>query len=171
MDCRKVIKVLGVLSIIGAIFCFLGGIGAIAGGGLMSAVGANEELMGQVASDPGVSQSMDELNSQLVANGGQATDTQTAVVGVGIGIIVLGVIFIITGILDILEGVFAFKAANGKGANPAFIFGVIALVLNVVTVIASVIQGGSIFSYLFSIIISALYVYCAKTIKDEEANA
>ena len=172
MNCRKVIKVLGILSIIGALLGFAAGAFLVVGGGAMTAMSGNEEFMGevqnQIENDPESAAKLAELNEQL-ANENMNMDAQGAVAFSGVALLILGVTLIISGIFSIVEAVLAFKAAGGKGAQPAFIFGIISLVFTVIAALSSGIQG--IGTYFVSIVLNVLYVYCAKTIKDEEANA
>ena len=67
-------------------------------------------------------------------------------------------------ILAILEGIFGFRAAKGKGATAALFIGIISL--------ATAIGGdtGGILGAILAIIIAGIYVYCAKAIWDNKGK-
>ena len=165
MDFRKTLKVLAVLSIIGGILGIIfGGLAAL-GGGAVTAMSGNEEMMSQISGDEEVAQSIANFNAQA----GTDLTAEQGVAGAGILIVIVGILSFISGIFEILMGIFGLKAVNGKGAGPAFVIGIITLVFNVISLVAG--GGRNIIGGLISVALAGLYVYCAKSIKDEEAAA
>ena len=165
MDFRKTLKVLAVLSIIGGILGIIfGGLAAL-GGGAVTAMSGNEEVMSQISGDEEVAQSIADFNAQA----GTDLTAEQGVAGAGILIVIVGILSFISGIFEILMGIFGLKAVNGKGAGPAFVIGIITLVFNVISLVAG--GGRNIIGGLISVALAGLYVYCAKSIKDEEAAA
>lgn len=165
MDFRKTIKVLAILSIIGSVFCIIGGALATFGGGAVSALSGNQEVMSEIAGDEDVQQGLAELNAQA----GTDLTAEQGVAGAGAIILVAGIMMIISGIFNLLMGIFGLKAAKGQGANKAFVIGIISVVINVISLVVS--GGSNIIGGLISIALAGLYVYCAKSIKDEESAA
>ena len=163
MDFRKTIKVLAILSIIGGVLGVVFGILGVVGGGAVTAMSGNEEIMSEIAGDADVAQSINEFNEAADTN----LTAQEGVAGAGVLIVIIAVLSFISGIFNILMGVFGLKAAKGQGANKAFVIGIIALIFDVIGLIASIGQNG--FGGIISVALAALYVYCAKSIKDEEA--
>ncbi len=165
MDFRKTLKVLAVLSIIGGVLGIIfGGLAAL-GGGAVTAMSGNEEVMSQISGDEEVAQSIADFNAQA----GTDLTAEQGVAGAGILIVIVGILSFISGIFEILMGIFGLKAVNGKGAGPAFVIGIITLVFNVISLVAG--GGSNIIGGLISVALAGLYVYCAKSIKDEEAAA
>ena len=165
MDLRKTLKVLSILSIIGGILAILVGGFATLGGGALTAMSGNEEVMSAIREDGDVSSSLQEFNEQA----GTDLTAEEGVAGAGILVVVVGILSFVSGIFELLMGIFGLKAVKGQGANKAFVFGIIALIFNVIGVVAG--GGSNIVGGLISIAITGLYVYCAKGIKDEEAAA
>ena len=165
MDPRKTIKILAVISlifgIIGLIFSGL----AIIGGGAFTAMSGNQQIVSELESDPELADSINQLNQAA----GTDLDAQGAAAATGVLVLVIGIVGIISSVFSILEAVFGFKAAGGKGAKPAFIIGIIAVVFAVVSLILNGASG--IISSAISIAVSGLYTYCAKQIMDEESGA
>ena len=76
-------------------------------------------------------------------------------------------------ILAILEGIFGFRAAKGKGATAALFIGIISLATAIVRLIMAIVSGGGtgrILGAIPAIIIAGIYVYCAKAIWDNKGK-
>lgn len=165
MDPRKTIKVLAILALVFGIIGVIGSLLMLVGGGAITAVSQNEQIMSEVANDQEVANAVNDANNAL----GTDMDAATATASTGVMVIIVALISLISAITGILEGVFGLKAANGKGAKPAFIFGIVEIVLAAIGLIAS--GFSSLFGSVISIVIAALYTYCAKQILDEENGA
>ena len=164
MNPTKTIKVLAIIALVFGILGLIGSIFAIIGGGAVTAVSQNEEIMSQIANDEDVSASLSELNNAI----GQDVSPEEATAGAGVLFMAAGIIGIISSIFGILEGVFGLKAAKGdvSGASKAFVIGIIEIVIAVIGVFA----GAGLVSAVINIAIAALYTYCAKQIKDGAAE-
>ncbi|MCR5357938.1 MAG: hypothetical protein K6E63_11115 [Lachnospiraceae bacterium] len=81
--------------------------------------------------------------------------------------LLMGIILIICGIVDLLQGIFSRNAAKDSSKiGPAWIFAIIGLATSVISMISSAIKDpGTIVSGLFSVAISALIFVAANTIK------
>ena len=164
MNPTKTIKVLAIIALVFGILGLIGSVLAVLGGGAITAVSQNEEIMSQVANDEQVASSLNDLSNSL----GEDVDAQTATAGAGAIFLIAGIIGIISSIFGILEGVFGLKAAKGdvSGASKAFVIGIIEIVIAVIGVFA----GAGLVSAVINIAIAALYTYCAKQIKDGAAE-
>jgi len=110
------------------------------------------------------------VGSFAVAGGGAAaediatnTDLQT---GVGV-FIVLGILALAAGVVDLLEGIFALRAAkDASKVKPLWIFAIIGVVLGVMALIATITNGGeNVLSDVFSLALSCFTFYLANNIK------
>ncbi len=164
MDFRKTIKVLSILALIGGILSVLGGAFMLLGGGAATAISQNQELMSEMDNDEEMAAKLAQMNAQA----GTDLDASKTMLGTGIIIFAAGAIVLILGILEIIQGSAGLKAAKGYGAGKAFGVGIAVLVLNIISAVLNISRGAGIWSSAISIAITALYVYCAKMIKDEE---
>ena len=92
------------------------------------------------------------------------TDLQT---GVGI-FFFLAILALVSGVVDLLEGIFALRAAkDASKVKPLWIFAIIGVILAVMALITGIINGGteSLGSNVFSLAISCCMFYLANNIK------
>ena len=167
MKHAKIIKVLSVLALIVGILGLIGGVVLLAGGGMVASVTGNEELISQFNNDPTLTSALDEMN-QIAGTNVTPGTVPAAVGGLMIG---AAVMVVVSSIFAILEGVFGFRAARGKGATAALIIGIISLATAVVHLITSALSGqggGAIIGAIPAIIIAGIYVYCAKALRDNK---
>jgi hypothetical protein len=98
-----------------------------------------------------------------------ATTTPDDNLAMGIGVVFfLGIVMLVSGIVDILEGVFALRAAkDASKAMPLWIFAIIGLVLSVLSLITGITNGsGSLLSDLVSVALNGGFFYLANNIKN-----
>ncbi len=164
MNPTKTIKVLAIIALVFGILGLIGSFLALLGGGAVTAVSQNEEIMSELASDEDISANLDQISDSL----GTDVDAGTATAGVGMIVIIAGIVGIISSIISILEGVFGLKAAKGdvSGASKAFVIGIIEIIIAAIGAFA----GSGLVSAVINIAVAALYTYCAKQIKDGAAD-
>ncbi|MBR6400965.1 MAG: hypothetical protein IKS17_07080 [Firmicutes bacterium] len=167
MDFRKTIKVIAILAIIGGVLNIIVGGLALIGGGAATAVSQNEEIMAELNNDAEFADAMSQFSNAA----GTEVDAQAATAGVGVIVIVAGIISLVLGIIQIIQGKSGLNAAKGLGAEKAFKWGIVVLVIGVINAIVGMSGGkGSIVGYIVNLAITALFIYCAKSIRDEEAG-
>ena len=160
----KAIKIVSIIVLIYGILLGIGGILLTAGGG----IGNNSEAINSaIAENSEASSSMDEINNTF---GTDAKPAEAAVV-VTSALLVLGIVFVISAIFDIIAAVLGLKAAKGGNPNPAFIFGIIDIVLSVISIVTY--KGNydifSVISLIIGFAISAIYTYAAYQLKKQRA--
>ena len=98
-------------------------------------------------------------NEEIATN----TDLQT---GVAI-FILMGIIMLASGVVDLLEGIFALRAAkDASKVKPLWIFAIIGVVLGAMALITSIVNGGeNVLSDVFSLALSCCMFYLANNIK------
>ena len=133
---QKIIRILGILIVIGAVLCFIGGIALLGLGGIGATVVQETE--------------------------------KEAVLGVGVAL-VIGVILIVSGIVDLIEGIFALRASNdATKARPLWIISLIAVILSVISLVAGLINGADdILSSVYSAAMNIGIFFLANNIKNE----
>ena len=132
---QKIVKVLGILSIIGAVIGFLLALSMLGVGGL-SVFNVNESASDEVF--------------------------------MGIGLfLVLGIVTLVGSVFGLLEGIFSLKAAKDAAkAQPLWVISLISLVLDALSVIATLTNGGeNVLTDIFTLAISAFTFYLANNIK------
>ena len=164
----KAIKIVSIIVLIYGILLGIGGILLTAGGGIgTSFVGNNSEAINSAIAENSEASSMDEINNTF---GTDAKPAEAAVV-VTSALLVLGIVFVISAIFDIIAAVLGLKAAKGGNPNPAFIFGIIDIVLSVISIVTS--KGNydifSVISLIIGFAISAIYTYAAYQLKKQRA--
>lgn len=165
----KAIKIVSIIVLIYGILLGIGGILLTAGGGIgTSFVGDNSEAINSaIAENSEASSYMNEINNTF---GTDAKPAEAAVV-VTSALLVLGIVFVISAIFDIIAAVLGLKAAKGGNPNPAFIFGIIDIVLSVISIVTS--KGNydifSVISLIIGFAISAIYTYAAYQLKKQRA--
>jgi vacuolar-type H+-ATPase subunit I/STV1 len=99
-----------------------------------------------------------------VATIDSATDEQATGVAV---VFFLGIVLLVTGVVDLLEGIFSLRAAkDASKAGPLWVFSIIGLVLAAIAVIASLMNGGqSLGSDICTLLINGGIFYLANNIK------
>ena len=137
---QKIVRVLGILDIVGAVLSLVGGIGMMGLGG----VGAT---LPEMATD---------------------NDLRT---GVGV-FMFLGIILIVTGIANLLEGIFAVRAAkDASKVGPLWIFAIVNIILSVLALVTSIVNGGKdTLSSIFSLAVNCFMFYLANNIKKLSNN-
>lgn len=164
----KAIKIVSIIVLIYGILIGIGGILLTAGGGVgTSFVGSNSEAINSaVAENSEASSSMDEINNTL----GTDAKPAEAAITVTTALVVLGIVFIIAAVFDIIAAVLGLKAAKGGNPNPAFIFGIIDIILSLVSIFTSKgIDAFSLVSVIIGIVISVIYTYAAYQLKKQRA--
>lgn len=134
---KKILKIIGILTIIGAVLSLIGGILMMAGGG--AATGMEEA----------------------------ATDTDlqngiAAMIGVGIVIVISGIINLISGIVSVKASK---DGKYGKIAWIFAILGIIGALINGVSNLTSSFSFSTLLSTLISLALSAMIFFAAKTVK------
>ncbi len=151
---RTILKVAGILCLVFGILGVIGGIMLIVGG-----CGAN------MVAGMAIDQMTAEEAAELAEIGGAA-----AVGGLTAGIMIGGVVALISSAITIIEGIFSLRAAkDSTKATPAFIFAIIGLVGSVFSMIGSLSNGfnfANLLSGLASVAISVLIFMAAKTVRD-----
>ena len=135
---RKILKIVGILTIIGAVLSLLGGVLMLVGGG---AVGASAP---EAATDPEVQSGVATL---IVA---------------GVIVLISGVVSLISGIVSVKA------SKENRYGKVAWIFAIIGIVMSVVRAISTIAQGASltnILSVLLNIALSVMIYFAANTIK------
>ena len=100
--------------------------------------------------------------------GAASLDVNDENVAAGVGIMVLlGIVLLVDGIVSLLQGIFSLRAAKDAAkATPLWIFSLIGLVLAVLSLIASITNGGQgVLTEIFSLVISGFTFYLANNIK------
>lgn len=102
--------------------------------------------------------------------GAPTTPDDNLAMGIGV-VFFLGIVMLVSGIVDILEGVFALRAAkDASKAMPLWIFAIIGLVLSVLALITGITNGsGSLLSDLVSVVLNGGFFYLANNIKNHAA--
>lgn len=167
----KAIKIVSIILLIWGILGCLGGIALTAGGGLGTSfvVNNSDEINENLSQSSEVNSAVNELNNAL------GTDVSVAGASgiITAGILIIGITLIISSVFDILSAVFGFKAAKGKSAKPAFVIGVISIVLCLISIISTFTSGGvsvsSIISEIIGLILPVIYTYAAYILKKEQA--
>jgi len=143
---QKVLLVLSILNIIGAVLALLGGLAMMMGGALIGAVDSSEAAAALAGS--GVSQG--ELG---------------VVAALG------GFLVIFAGVIELVMGILGVRAANdNQKIMPVWVLSIISLILNAVGFIACIVNGsfgtqGA--TYIISLILAALMMWIANNIKQE----
>lgn len=169
MNHAKIIKVISVLALIIGIIGLIVSLILMLTGGLVASVSGNPEITSEMANDPALTSALNELNTAT----GSDLPMEAAPAAVGVLIIIAAVMMLISSIFAILEGVFGFRAAKGKGATAALFIGIIALATAIVRLIMAIVSGGGgsgILGAIPAIIIAGIYVYCAKAIRDNKGK-
>ena len=137
---QKIVRVLGILDIVGAVLSLVGGIGMMGLGG----VGAT---LPEMATD---------------------NDLRT---GVGV-FMFLGIILIVTGIANLLEGIFAVRAEkDASKVGPLWIFAIVTIILGVLALVTSIVNDGQdTLSSIFSLAVNCFMFYLANNIKKLSNN-
>ena len=141
---KKILKVLGILTIIFAVFELLSGIGMVGCG----------SLLGSATSVEGVT-----------------VDDAAAVAATSGLIMVYGILVLVEGIIELLLGIFSVRASNDfSKIGPAYTLSIVGLILSVIGLIMTFVNGGftasDIIGGLVGIAFSGVLFYAAKTIKD-----
>ena len=141
---KKILKVLGILTIIFAVFELLSAIAMVGCG----------SLLGSATSVEGVT-----------------VDDAAAVAATSGLITVFGFVVLIEGVIELLLGIFSVRASNDfSKIGPAYTLSIVGLALSVIGLIMTFVNGGftasDIISGLVGIVFSGLLFYAAKTIKD-----
>ncbi len=131
---QKIVKVLGILCIIGAVF------------GLFAAVGA----------------------FGLGASGAVQMTNAEAATGVG-AVLAAGVILLLSAVFDLLEGIFALRAAKDAAkAQPLWVISIIGVVFSVISLIMTFGSGAQeVTSSVCSLLLSCLIFFLANNIKKQ----
>ena len=133
---QKIVKILGILDIISAVLCIIGAIGMFGLTGV-AALGVPDSGL----------------------------DAESAAIGLG-SIMAVGILLLIAGIVDLLEGIFAIRASrDASKVGPLWIFAIVAAVFSLISLIASIIQGQQIGSNIVSLVINCFTFYLANNIK------
>ena len=145
---RKVLKVLGILSIIGGALGIIFGLLAVAGGGL---------LAGEISTPGAV----------------DAANMENAAAATGL-VLIAGIALLLSGIFSLLLGIFSVRGANDfSKVNGAFILAVIDIVVIVLGIVCTIASGSGltgIGSSIFSLIFAGAICWAAKTINDGTAG-
>ena len=149
-NAKSTLKILGILCIILGVLGILGGIGILVGGSFLSG----------------------ELFSSAV-NTAEDAAAATAVTGL---LLVGGVVALVSGIIDLLEGIFSVRASNDfSKIQPAYIFAIIGLALAIISLILDIVNGVSsgaafdlstILGDIVAIVFNGCLFYAAKTVKE-----
>ena len=136
---KTLLKVMGILSIIGAVLGFIGAIIMFVGGGL---VAANPEIMEGT-------EGADQAGPLLI--------------GVGIGALISAVIELLDGIFSVRA------SKDSAKWKPAWIFAILSLIASVITLIMGIIQNGAsgIITNIVSIALAVLIFVAANTVKSD----
>lgn len=141
---KTLLKVLGILSIIGAVIVFLFGVLTMAGGGLMA---ANPDAVAEAQA--GVADA-DKIDAAKVF-------------GAGIGLI-------ITAVLELLQGIFSVRASKDSSKyKGAWIFALINLVAGVINIIVYFAgqSNDKLFSLIGTLALAVLTFIAANTVKKD----
>ena len=139
-NAKSTLKVLGILSIIFAIFGIILGIGFLAGGNVFT---------------------------KSLVKSGEATDEAFAMSGI---MYALGAFVVIESIVDLFLGIFSVRASGDfSKAKPAYTLSIIAIILTIITGIVSF-AGGATATSIIDLVVSLVFGVCimlaAKTAKD-----
>ena len=104
--------------------------------------------------------------------GGAALDTEEAATNAdlqqGVAIFfALGIIMLVSGVADLLEGIFALRTAkDASKVKPLWVLSIIGVVLGVMALVTSIVKGtGNVGSDVISLAISCCMFYLANNIK------
>lgn len=166
----KAIKTVSViLLILGILGCFFGIFMTVGGGAGAALVVDNADVVNsQVAEDTEASSAMNEINNYLGTDA-KPSDAATVLFA---SLAILGVLAIISAIFDIISAIFGFKAAKGGSPKPAFVLGVISLVLSALSLVSGLCNGaGAMYAigFIINLIIPAVYTYAAYLLKKQQA--
>ena len=136
---QKILKVVGILCILSGIIGIVIGILGFVGGGILGAGIANE------------------------------ADEATEEVGQALGFaFIMGIFGLVSGVVDLLEGIFSVRAANdSEKVMPAWVFALLGLIFAVISLVGSF--GGNvsgIVSGILSVVLSLIVFIAANTIKN-----
>ena len=107
----------------------------------------------------------------LLASGIVPSEEVDAGVSGGL-VIVAGIAMLVMGVFSLAEGILSRRAAkNPAKAQPAFVFAIISLVLSAINLINAIFGGSSPVSALVSVVINALLVVAANTLRKEGGEA
>ena len=137
---QKTLRILCIITVIMAILCIIVGVLSMGAGGLI-----------------GIASTTNEGASELAAQG---YDSST---GVAAGVLVgaLGVGIIISGIIDLIIGLLGMRGAKDPSKiGPFWVFCIIGIVLNALSVIGCFMQGADATNIVSNIISLALVVWC-----------
>ncbi len=83
--------------------------------------------------------------------------------------IVMGIIVLASGVVDLLEGIFALRAAkDASKVKPLWIFAIIGVVLGVMALLTGIVNGGeNVLSNVFTLVINCFMFYLANNIKKQ----
>ena len=140
---KTLLKVMGILSIIGAVLGIIVAIAFLAGGGLLA---TNQELSAEVAAQ---------------VEGGEQAGSLFILVGIGA---------LISAVIELLDGIFSVRASKDSAKwKPAWIFAILSLIASVITLIMGIIQNGAsgIISNIVSIALAVLIFVAANTVKSD----
>ena len=139
---QKVIRILSIINIIGAVLFIILGFMVIAGGALAGASGGSE----------------------IVAEGITAAEAG-GLVSIG------GIVFVVIGIIEMLIGILGIRASNDASKiMPVWWLSLISLVMQVAGLVATFVQGGGtngIIGTIASIAVAALMFWAANNVKAE----
>lgn len=131
---QTLLKVTGILMIIGAVLTVIISLLGVIGGAAVTVTS-----MSGVADD---------------------AEVAAAATGLGVAIIVLFVIALITGVFELIAGIFGVKKSGvPNSAKPCFIIGIVIIALNVISTIIGLVNGGgfSIVSFATGLVVPVLY--------------
>ena len=125
--------------------------------GILSIISAVLALLGGLA--------MLGIGGIGAATAGETADQELAM-GIGVALLA-GVAAILTGVVDLVEGIFCMKAAKDAGkAQPLWIVSIIAVIFAAITLITSFKNGTQeILSAVFSLAVNCFVLYLANNIK------
>ena len=125
--------------------------------GILSIISAILALLGGLA--------MLGIGGVGAATAGETADQELAM-GIGVALLA-GVAALLTGVVDLVEGIFCMQAAKDAGkAQPLWIVSIIAVVFAAITLIASFKNGTQeILSAVFSLAVNCFVLYLANNIK------
>ena len=144
------LKVISIIMIIFAILAMIGGVLFLVGGGMIAGSGAIEGATG---------------NTLSISNTGEVSgsDADMAVLGMS-GAFVVGIAFIIAGIIDLIIGIVGVKASKTNGKHTgAFLLGIIGVVFAGLTLIGTLASssgdiGSSLAGGVVGLVLPVLYL-------------
>ena len=139
-NAKSTLKILGILSIIFAIFGIILGIGFLAGG---------------------------DMFTKSLVKSGEATDEAFAMSGI---MYAMGALVVIASIVDLLLGIFSVRASGDfSKAKPAYTLSIIAIIFTIITGIVNFASGATataIIDLVVSLVFGVCIMLAAKTAKD-----